>query len=208
MKTIFIPVSSKLNEIPENFLKFFNGLPDKIAIFYSIQFKDLAQEIFSKFKKDKTITLFSQVLGCSKPRISKETKAILLIGNGRFHAISLAYESNLPLYLYDNGKFAKITDEEIDKLVSMEKAAILNYLSSEKVGILVSTKPGQERLKKALEFKDFLKNKKGYIFLSNEINPSEFENFFLKSYVNTACPRMDLVSPRIINLSKVNKIKF
>lgn len=208
MKTIFIPVSSKLKEIPENFSTFFDGLPKEIAIFYSIQFKDLAEKIFSTFKKDKTITLFSQTLGCSKPKISKETKAILLIGNGRFHAISLAYESKLPLYLYDNGKFAKITKEETDKLVSMEKAAILNYLSSDKVGIIVSTKPGQERLKKALEFKDSLKDKKGYIFLSNEINTSEFENFFLKSYVNTACPRMDLVSPKIINLSKVKDIKF
>jgi len=208
MKTIFISVGSKSKEIPENFSTFFNELPNEIALFYSVQFKDLAEEIFSKFKKDKTITLFSQVLGCSKPKIPKETKVVLLIGNGRFHAISLAYESKLPLYLYDNGKFAKITKEEIDKLVSMEKAAILNYLSADKVGIIVSTKPGQERLKKALEFKDSLRNKKGYIFLSNEIITSEFENFSLKSYVNTACPRMDLVSSRMINLSKVNELKF
>lgn len=207
MKTIFIPLSSKLKEVPENFSNFFKELPKEIAIFYSIQFKDLAQEIYSKIKKDKKVVLFSQVLGCSNPKISKNTKSILLIGNGRFHAISLAYESKLPVYLYDNGKLVKIAKEEIDKLVSMERAATLNYLSSEKIGILVSTKPGQERLKKALEFKDSLKDKKGYVFLSNEINISEFENYSLKSYVNTACPRMDLVSPRMINLSKVNEIK-
>ena len=207
MKKIFIPVVSKLNNLPETFSSFLNGLPNEIALFYSIQFKDLAEEILLKLNSKKSISFISQVLGCSKPKIPRKTEAILLVGNGRFHAISLSYESKLPVYLYDNGNFVKITKNEVDKLISMEKAAFLNYLSSEKVGILVSTKPGQERLKKALEFKESLENKKGYIFISNEINASEFENFSLRSYVNTACPRMDLVSPKIINLSKLNELK-
>lgn len=188
-------------------MNFLDKLPEEIALFYSIQFKEVAKEIFSKIGNKKRVTIFSQILGCSNPKIPKETKAILLIGNGRFHAISLAYESKLPVYLYDNGKFTEIFKEEISKLVSNEKAALLNYLSSDRIGILVSTKPGQERLKNALDFKDSLKIKKGYIFISNEINALEFENFSLKSYVNTACPRMDLVSPKIINLSRVKEIK-
>jgi diphthamide biosynthesis enzyme Dph1/Dph2-like protein len=203
MKTLFINTSYKLDNFDSNLL---NNLPESIALVYSIQFKNLAEKIKSFLSKSKEITLFSQVLGCSKIKFPSKTKAVLLISNGRFHAISLAYESGLPVYLFDNGLFRKIDKEEVEKISKSEKAATLNYLSSEKVGILVSTKPGQERLSSALKFKKSLKNKKSYLFLSNEINVNEFENFQLKSFVNTSCPRMDLVSSKLINLEKVLKL--
>jgi 2-(3-amino-3-carboxypropyl)histidine synthase len=80
-------------------------------------------------------------------------------------------------------------------------ASYLKFLNAEKIGILVSTKPGQENLKKALSLK--LKNKKSYLFLSNNIDIREFENFGINSWVNTACPRMDFDSG-VINLRNLN----
>lgn len=206
MKKIFVPIYSNLNSLPKNFSSIFNTLPKEIALFYSVQFKSLAQNFYSSLSENKKITLFSQVLGCSRPKIPKETKAILLVGEGRFHAISLAYESNLPVYIYEKENIVKISQEEINKISSLQKSALLNYLSCDKVGIIISTKPGQSYFKQALDFKNSLKEKKGYLFVSNEINTSEFENFSLKSYVNTACPRMDFVSPKLINLSKLKEI--
>lgn len=180
------------------------SLPKNLAVTYSIQYIKLAKEIKKVLEKSHKVTLFTQILGCSKPKFPKNTEAVLLVSNGKFHATSLAYESNLPTYLYDNGKFTKIRESEIENLKKNEKIAYMKFLHADKVGILVSTKPGQQKLKKALQFKKSLKNKKSYIFTSNNIGMGEFENFpDIKSWVNTACPRMDMNQKVIVNISKV-----
>ena len=120
MKTLFIPALSKTT-LDISKLKSLKKLPKNIAITYSIQYKELAKEIKTILKRNHNITLFSQVLGCSKPNFKKNTKAILLISKGKFHATSLAYESGLPTYLYDNGKFTKIKDSEIESFKRNEK---------------------------------------------------------------------------------------
>ncbi len=200
MNTLFIESKSKLNF--SNF-KIFKNLPKNLAIVYSIQFKSLAEKIKSELSKSKQITLFSQVLGCSNPDFPKKTEAILLVGNGKFHAVSLAYESGLKVYLLESDSIKEIEKSEVELISKKEKSALIKYLNSEKIGIIVSTKPGQQRFSRALEFKKKTKNKKSYLFLANDINVSEFENFGLNSYVNTACPRMDLVSSSLININKV-----
>ena len=74
-----------------------------------------------------------------------------------------------------------------------------------KIGIIVSIKPGQEAMKRALALKNKLKNKDSYIFLCNDINTREFENFpAIQSWVNTACPRLDFDSS-IINIADLEK---
>jgi 2-(3-amino-3-carboxypropyl)histidine synthase len=197
MKTIFIPakIKSEVNEKKISELK----LPNKIAIAYSIQYQETASEIKKILSKKHEITQFIQVLGCSKPKFSKETKAVLLISSGKFHAISLAVESNLPIYILESDKLRKISDDEINSFNKRKKGSYMKFLNAEKVGILISTKPGQENLKKALSLK--LKNKSLYLFISNEINTKEFENFpEIQSWVNTACPRLDFDNS-VINLS-------
>ena len=197
MKTIYIParVKSEVNEKKISELK----LPNKIAIAYSIQYQDLAENIKKILSKKHEITNFIQVLGCSKPKFSKETKAVLLISSGKFHAISLAVESNLPVYVLEADKLRKISDDEINSFRKRKKVSYVKFLNAEKVGILISTKPGQENLKRALSLK--LKNKSLYLFISNEINTKEFENFpEIKSWVNTACPRLDFDNS-VINIS-------
>jgi len=204
MKTLFIPALSTANLDKSKLKSLKEILPKNIAITYSIQYLEMAKEIKLFLEKSHRITLFTQVLGCSKPNFPKNTEAILLISNGKFHATSLAYESSLPIFLYDNGKFTKIKESEIESLKRNEKVAYMKFLHAEKVGIIVSTKPGQERLKRAIEFKKSQKNKKSYIFISNNIDVNEFENFpDIESWVNTACPRMDLNQKTIINASKL-----
>ena len=80
----------------------------------------------------------------------------------------------------------------------------MKYLNADKVGILISTKPGQQNLKKAIEFKKHLKNKTSYLFIANNINPNEFENFGILSWVNTACPKLDFDLP-IINIRDLKR---
>ena len=53
------------------------------------------------------------------------------------------------------------------------------------------------------EIKNKLKDKQTYLFVSNNLNPSEFENFEIESWVNTACPRLDM-DASIINAEDLN----
>ena len=65
---------------------------------------------------------------------------------------------------------------------------LLKYYHADKIGIIVSTKSGQNLLPRALRFQ---KNcgKKAYIFLCNNVNNLEdFQD--IQCWVNTACVRI------------------
>jgi len=190
MKTLFIPakINSEVNERKIQSLK----LPENIAIAYSIQYKDIAFKIKEILSKRNKIIEIVQVLGCSKPKFSKNTKAILLISSGEFHAVSLAFETKLPIYILQSDKLRKISDEDVYAFEKQKLASYMKFLNSERVGILISTKPGQENLKKALALRNKLKDKQSYLFLSNEVDTRQFENFNdIDAWINTSCPRMD-----------------
>lgn len=203
MKTLFIPSKSKINIDEHKILEASKKLPESIAIVYSIQFKDIASSLAKILSKNHKITSLIQILGCSKPRFPEHTGAVLLIGSGKFHAISLAFETNLPIYILTKDNFEKISEKDIDPLKKQYKSSYLKFLSAKKVGILVSLKPGQERLRTALNLKKKVKDKEVYIFLSNNINSYEFENYGLDSWINTACPRLDM-NTGVINEGDLN----
>jgi 2-(3-amino-3-carboxypropyl)histidine synthase len=204
MKTLFIPAKLKLEVNEEKIKEISRKLPKEIAIVYSIQYENYAKQIKEILDKTSKITRFSQVLGCSKLNFSKNTKAILLISDGKFHAISLASETKLPIYIVYNNKIKKISDKEIKNFEKKQKVSYINYLNANKIGILISTKPRQEKLKKALQIKNKIKDKETYLFISNNINTAEFENFpEISSWINTACPRLDMEDSRILNVDKI-----
>ena len=202
MKTLFIPAKSKSKVNKSKVVSISRRLPKKIFIAYSIQYKDTAFEMKDILSKDHAVMGIVQVLGCSKIKFSgKKPGAILLIGSGQFHAVSLAIESDLPVYKLETNKLIKINEKDIEDFRRNQKISYSKFLNANKIGVLVSTKPGQQNLKKALKIK--IKDKKPYIFLSNNIATKEFENFGLNSWVNTACPRLDLCSNQIINLDRI-----
>ena len=167
------------------------------------QYEDIALKIKDFLSKDHKITSFIQILGCSKPNFSKNTQAVLLITDGKFHGISLALQAKLPIYILYKNKLTKISEQDIEILEKKQKTSYLKFLNADKIGILISTKPGQQNLKKALETKNKIKNKKSYLFISNNIDVNEFENFGLNSWLNTACPRLDMESNKIINVDNI-----
>jgi diphthamide biosynthesis enzyme Dph1/Dph2-like protein len=205
MKTLFIPVSINFSANSSKLEKVLEVLPKNLAVVYSVQYKDFAESLKEKLSKSHNLLGFSQVLGCSNPHFSEKVNCILVIADGRFHAISLAYETQKQVYLFERDRLVKILPEEIAFLEKKRKAAYLNFLNSEKVGVLISTKPGQQRLAKSLSLKKKFKNKRLYFFLSNEINFNETENFGLDFWVNTACPRMDFDNSNIININRISK---
>ena len=201
MKTLFIPAKSKYKLDESEVKEFAKQLPKKIAIAYSIQFKEIAKQIEKILSKDYKITQIIQILGCSKLKL-ENAQAVLLIGSGKFHAISLAINSKKPIYILENNEIKEISKKEIQDFTQSKKSSYVKFLNSKKIGVLISIKPGQEKLKKALNLK--IKNKKIYFFIANELNSQEFENFEIESWVNTACPRMDMNDSRIVNIGDLN----
>jgi diphthamide biosynthesis enzyme Dph1/Dph2-like protein len=206
MKVLYIESKLKNNElsIPEEEIK---KLPKSIFLAYSLQYKDLAEKIKKQLLKASIkITKFQQVLGCSK---IKANDSVLLIGAGRFHAMNLYLQAPRTYLLEGNG-IIEIPKKDIELLRIRLKTALIKFLSAKSIGILVSTKPGQENMIKALELKEKLK-KKGkevYIFLSNNINPNQFENFNIDSWVNTACSGLSMDNPEIINYDELKEQKL
>ena len=84
----------------------------------------------------------------------------------------------------------------------------MKFLKAETIGILVSTKPGQENLKKAEKLKNKLEKqgKSPYIFITNNIDITQFENFNIQSWVNTACAGLAMDNPDIININEIQDI--
>ncbi len=180
-------------------------LPKTLVLAYSIQYKQLAESIKNQLKSSKIqVKAFKQVLGCTK---LKTGLPILLISTGKFHAQNLFLQTPAT-YFIENNKIIKIPEKEIKKLKAKKKTALIKFLKAEKIGILVSTKPGQENLGKALILKKKLesKNKTPFIFISNNIDINQFENFHIQSWVNTACPGLSMDNSDVINIDDLPKL--
>jgi diphthamide biosynthesis enzyme Dph1/Dph2-like protein len=204
MKTLFIPAKIKSKIEKSKIINFSKKLPKNIGIAYSIQYKNTALEI-KKILSNHKITKFTQILGCSNIKFPKNTEAILVITSGMFHILSMALKNNLPVFRIEKDNIKKISREDIKKIRRKQKASYVNFLNSNRIGVLVSTKSGQQNLKKALEFSKKIK-KQSYIFIGNNLNINEFENYEIEHWVNTACPRLDVDSSKIINISQIIEI--
>ncbi len=210
MKTLFIPAKCKGEVKVEK--KVADQLPKKIGLITTVQFVDHLPEMktqLEKFGKEVFIGKGKQlhegqVLGCdfsSAQSISDKVDAYLYFGTGHFHPVGLALRTDKEVYILTPiiHTFSKISKEDIAEYKKNKKVALTKLYAADTVGILISTKPGQFNLDRAIELKKKLKDKKCYLFVSDMINEPEFENFnFIKAWVNTACPRIE--SKNIVNI--------
>ena len=115
MRTLFIPAKSESKINKSKILEISKKLPENIAIAYSIQYKEIAEEIKEILSENHNIINLTQVLGCSqplgcyRPQFPKNTQAILLISDGKFHAVSLAIETHIPIYIFNSNDFNQIS---------------------------------------------------------------------------------------------------
>lgn len=201
VKLIFI--ESKLKKSKELSESEIEKIPKKIFLAYSIQYKLLAEKIKKQLEDNKIkVTGIKQVLGCSKINTKDP---VLFIGAGEFHALNLFLQAK-SIFMLNNNGIMKFSEEEIERLKNKRRAALIKYLDAENLGIVVSTKPGQENIEKAITLRKKInkKGKKAYIFLSNNINPYQFENFNIDSWINTACIGLSYDNPAMINLSEIS----
>lgn len=152
----------------------------------------------------------AQILGCdinAAKNIEKKVQAFILASTGRFHAIQIAKEIRKPVFILQENSIQQIGEEEIENMKRERLAAVKKFLASNEIGIVISTKSGQQNMKEALKIKDKLekKGKKAFLFIADTININELENFSCQSWLNTACPAMTLDSSKIINWNEVER---
>jgi 2-(3-amino-3-carboxypropyl)histidine synthase len=206
MKVLHLHAKAKVDiKLPEDKLK---DLPQKIGLVTTIQHLDLLDTVADQLKDS---VKGGQVLGCNADaaiKINDKVKAFLFIGSGQFHPIAIALKTKKPVFCWNpfTKELKQVDKDEIERYEKKKKASLVKFLSSNKIGILVSTKPGQNNMKKALELKNKA-DKDYYIFQFDTLNPSELENFpFIECWVNTACPRIADGKIKIVNLDDLNQL--
>lgn len=129
-----------------------------------------------------------QVLGCafSAARVPG-AEEILFVGTGVFHPLGVQLATGLRVVSLDplSGEAKEVDAQRFlrKRMALLEKAR-----SSEKIGLLVSTKPGQNRYRMARDLAARAKN--AFVILMDEISPDELLNLGFGAYVNFACPRL------------------
>lgn len=132
--------------------------------------------------------LRGQVLGCSFAA-ARATRAseILFVGTGVFHPIGIALTTKARVIALDplTGTAQEVSSDPLlrRRFAVMEKAK-----AAQTVGIIVSTKSGQQRMALARRLAGLMP--KAVIVTMQEVSPDELLNLGFDCYVNTACPRL------------------
>ena len=212
MKTLFIETKRKFkdSEIKYNLLDSLEG--ETIALAATIQYIDIVPKVKSYLESKGKKVIIKQgafhkahVLGCNSTALDKSADTILIITDGTFHAINNAIQLQREIYIFTTSTLDKITQKEIDAHNKKTLTKQKKFLLANNIGLIVSTKHGQHqkaihKIKERIENK----NKKVYVFESNNIDTSEFENFpQIQMWVNTACFGLARDDMRIINLQDV-----
>jgi diphthamide biosynthesis enzyme Dph1/Dph2-like protein len=189
---------------------------DTISIAATIQYLDYVP-IISKYleKKGKKVLLKkgafyeSHVIGCNPSAFDKKADTLLLIADGKFHGLNNALKLDKELYVFNLMNLEKITSEDLEIYKKKIKAKKVKFLSLNNIGILVSLKVGQNfnstkplisKLSKKFPDKNF------YIFETDRINTSEFDNFSdIEIWINTACYGLGIDDSRIVNLQDISE---
>lgn len=228
MKTIFIPCRSNadIELVVDNILE---KVPfERIGLVTTAQYVHQLKDVQSRLNKAGKKAVIApgrpnpgQVLGCDagaaigaamgagpgKGAASKGADCIVYIGSGHFHPLRAALDTGLPTFMvHPSGGIELVSNELLMKHAKI-KAARMHYFNlAKRVGILVSTKPGQSRMKQALKLREKLKGvKETFIFAANEIKPEYLEGYDVDAWVSTGCPRIaeDRFSRPVVDISEV-----
>lgn len=214
MKTLFIETKKKFEESSINYSPL-DTLPGKtISLAATIQYIDLIPKVKSYLESKNKKVIIRQgahhkahVLGCNSTALDKTADTILIITDGKFHAINNAIQLQKEIHIFNTQELDKITQNEIDQHNKRLQAKQKKFLLAEQVGLILSTKHGQHH-KQVSKLKQQIENlnKKVYIFEANNINTSEFENYpSIPIFINTACYGLARDSPKILNYQDIQQ---
>ena len=200
MKLAFVDVRyNKPVTLPAGFIE---QLPPKVILFLNIQFHQQYPEIKRQIEatgrevltvRPKHAWHDGQILGCSVEKWSAGQEGFVYVGDGLFHPKAVIFENDEPVFIYDpkTGKQKVLTKKDLEQVERARKGAIAAFHAATSVGLLVTTKYGQTRLREALDLRQRYPDKTFYVLLADVIDFAKLEDFpFIQAYVNTACPRI------------------
>ena len=215
MKVYFLPVEFEMKIDLKKIEKIADG--NSITLCSPIQYIKVLKRVERELKKNKVNVIlnksittgeYGQVLGCDISAC-KDGDIVFYIGDGRFHPLWIKYKTGKKVYIVNNSGIKELDNAEIEKMKKYVKYAKLKFYESKRIGIIVSLKPGQNRLKLAKELKNKIKDKDVFIFLTDNINPNELNDFNVDMWINTACPRImderDKFLKPIVNIGEIDE---
>jgi diphthamide biosynthesis enzyme Dph1/Dph2-like protein len=204
VKTIFIPCRSKadISAVVESILR---RVPFKcVGLVTTTQFIDDLPQIKERLESVGKRVIISpgrpnpgQILGCdagaARDAVSKGAECVVYIGTGRFHPTRACIETATPIFMaHPKGGIERLPDDYLVRYRKIKAARIDKFNRARVVGIMVSTKPSQCRIKQALELKESIdkEGKKAFIIAGNELKPEYLLGYKVDVWVNTGCPRI------------------
>lgn len=208
MKLLFIPAKSKKG-VSLSFQT--KKLPNKLGLASTAQFVDSLKSVKKELEKHRKRVFIGksrhleegQVLGCNVDaaiQVKDRVQAFLYIGTGIFHPLAIYLATEKPVFILDpeTDELSKLDETTIQRAKAMKRTQEIKFLSANSYGIIVSTKPGQNRMKQALKLKEKLekKKKKAYIFLCDSFDINQLENWpKIECWINTMCPGLSREQP-------------
>lgn len=200
-KVVYVPfyidydtekVAEKLKEVKEK----------SIALISTAQYCHKLPELKERLEKEgflvelkkgkSRVEMPGQVLGCDYSAL-KNTKAsaVVFVGDGIFHAKGAAIYTGKKVYSINPLSF-ELKEISAQEFLRERYFLISRCVGLKNLGILVSTKLGQKRLRLAEKIREraLKKGLKAIIIYIGEITPEKLENLPFEFYVNTACPRI------------------
>ncbi len=202
MKLHFIPVRYKKKVVLPAALV--AALPTRLILFTTIQYHDQLDEwkrtLASAGKevhtfRPKHAVAEGHLLGCGIEHWAVDAEAFLYVGDGLFHPKALVIKNELPVFCYDPKRedWERMQDADIELAKKKQRAALSTFLMAKKVGVLITTKHGQQRLEMALTLRKKYPEKEFTFLLGDTLDWDSLEDFpFLECFVNTMCPRIGL----------------
>ena len=227
MKLLFVEAHAKIKiRLPKKVIK---ALPDQVCLATDVQFIKNLPSLTNQLERagKEVYTLkgahakhVSQILGCSHIKLNypKFTQAFLYVGDGLFHPKALLLGSTKDVYIYNpfSKEFRKLPHSEVAAMKKHEKVAVIMFLHADKIGVLITVKPGQlsvqAHLQQIYSIEKKYPDKKFYYLIVDTLDFSQLENFpFIDCFVNTACTRLmdDYAKfPKpMVNIEQILKLK-
>ncbi len=214
MRTLFVETKRKFKDSQINLSLLDSLIGETISLAATIQYIDLIPKIKPYLESKGKKVIIKQgahhkahVLGCNSIALDKTADIILMITDGKFHAINNAIQIQKPIHVFSGQALEQVTQEDIDTHNKKTLAKQKKFLLSETVALILSTKHGQhheqiEKIKTRIE----ALGKKAYVFESNNISTGEFENFpQIQLWINTACYGLARDDTRIVNLQDITE---
>lgn len=176
----------------------------RIGLLTSVQFVPAmkkVKEYLEEKKKEvfvhKSLKYPGQILGCNvnaAKRIEDKVDCFLYVGAGKFHPLGVAKEVKKPVFSLDLEKKQIYSLEQEKKKWLKKKAWYESKLKdAKKIGIIVSWKKGQNRIKEAEKLKKELgkEGKEVSILAFDRITEEKLEGLRFDCLIDLACPRLE-----------------